>query len=214
MAFHMACELMRAGVKVAGVVLIDSPSPYTQKPLPEELIEAVLEAETVGANEQQANLVRLARIQMTHSTNTLVAYNPPSPSEYSALPNVTMIRCSDSFPLSDIAGINKSKRLSFLEDRKDPKDLVRDWERLVGKEVPIFDIPGHHFEVFSPSNVSLVSRSSLFIMSNLLNHFHASLLFSLNNSTKRLRTLKHCKINLDHRYALVALSSSFLDMKI
>ena len=150
----MACNLMRAGVKVAGVVLIDSPSPFTQKPLPEALIEAVLETETIGANEHQANLVRLARIQMTHSTNTLVAYTPPSQSDFPELPNVAMIRCAEGFPFSEMSGIGKSQRLSFLEDRKDPRDLVRDWERLVGKDVPVFDIPGHHFEVFSPTNVS------------------------------------------------------------
>lgn len=182
---------MKAGVKVAGVVLIDSPSPYTQKPLPEALIEAVLETETIGANEQQANLVRLARMQMTHSTNTLVAYTPPAQSDYPALPNVAMIRCADSFSLSNITGINKSKRLSFLEDRKDPKELTRDWERLTGKDVPIFNIPGHHFEVFSPANVSFALIANVLSNTYLLSFVFQSTILTeqLNNAIAHLESL-------------------------
>ncbi|KAH8105565.1 polyketide synthase [Phellopilus nigrolimitatus] len=162
-AFHMACELMRVGVKVAGVVLIDSPSPFTQKPLSDALIDAIIQAgsHTSSSNLQQSKIIQLARAQMSHATRALVAYDPllsPVVAHAKAYPNVVMLRCSDPFPLTRVAGHVASESMPFFEDRSDPRASVRDWERLVGKDVPILDIPGHHFEPFAPKNVNALSE--------------------------------------------------------
>ena len=106
--------------------------------------------------ERQEKIINLARIQMAHATNALVAYDPLHSSEIadlSTLPNVAMIRCKDAFP-TDGLSILPSERISFLCDRDDPKAIVADWEELTGKSIPVFDIPGHHFEPFKPNNVS------------------------------------------------------------
>nr|WGJ61596.1 ShPKS5 polyketide synthase 5 [Sanghuangporus sanghuang] len=155
-AFHMACELMRTGVRVAGVVLIDSPSPFTRNPLPQSLINSVI-CPSSGSSKQQSRLIELARTQMSHATEALVAYDASAnrPSQY---PNVAMLRCIDTFPLSDMRMNFPLEPMPFLEDRSNPRTSVNDWERLVGKEVRIFDIPGHHFEPFSTKNVSALTQ--------------------------------------------------------
>lgn len=45
---------------------------------------------------------------------------------------------------------------SWLADRNDAQTAVADWERLIGDEVKIWDIPGNHFQPFSTDNVSRV----------------------------------------------------------
>lgn len=152
----MACELMRRGEKVIGVVLIDSPSPFSEKPLPEELIEAVIQAgsHTSPANEHQTKIVELARIQMSHSTNSLISYDPllSGIDRNMNPPKVVMLRCRDAYSLTGIV----SESIPFLEDRSDPKAIVSDWEKLTQANIPVLDIPGHHFEPFHPRNVSYV----------------------------------------------------------
>lgn len=169
-AFHMARELMRAGVKVAGVVLIDSPSPFTRKPLPEALIESVIRTTSSSeSSKQQAQVIRLARTQMSHATRALVSYDPLSSlsmSEASAMPNVVMLRCTDTFPLSELRHTIPLEPMPFLEDRSDQRAFVQDWERLVGKKVHVLDIPGHHFEPFAPKNVSLTANHCFPIISD------------------------------------------------
>ncbi|TDL16946.1 ketoacyl-synt-domain-containing protein, partial [Rickenella mellea] len=76
-AFHMACEMQRAGIKVAGVILIDSPSPFSTEPLPPVLIDAVLPTAEFS-NVRHARIASLVRTQMNHSTHAVVAYEPQS----------------------------------------------------------------------------------------------------------------------------------------
>lgn len=149
-AFHMACELIRAGIKVSGVVLIDSPSPFSHEILSDDLINSVIhEKSHSNVNSQQTNLSQLARKQMSYATRALVDYDPLCfSSNTSVYPNVVMLRCEDSF-ISDCSPKN-----TFLEDRDEPEVITCDWEKLIGKKIPILDIPGHHFEPFSPKNVS------------------------------------------------------------
>ncbi|EJD06333.1 polyketide synthase [Fomitiporia mediterranea MF3/22] len=159
-AFHMACELMRGGVKVAGVVLIDSPSPFTEEPLPQELIDSVIH-ESSSSTPQQAQIIQLARVQMSYATRALVAYEPPRLShtaESPVYPNIVMLRCTDAFAMTESRGSSFTGRVPFLEDRGDTKTSVQDWEKLIGKGVPVLDIPGHHFEPFSPKNVSVLTQ--------------------------------------------------------
>lgn len=147
----MACELMQSGVKVAGVVLIDSPSPFTHSPLPDALIDAVIQSNDQAAGGgQQAKLIDLARVQMRHSTRSLVAYKVPAAAR--VYPRLVMLRCSEAFDTRAIPGCGP---MPFLEDRSDPKASVADWERLTGCDVPVLDIPGHHFEPFHAKHVSV-----------------------------------------------------------
>lgn len=145
----MACEMQRAGIEVAGVILIDSPSPFSSEPLPPALLDAVLPTAEFS-NVRHARIASLVRTQMNHSTRAVVAYDPQSaPRPY---PRLVMLRCSDAFDVSAIPGCGD---LPFLTDRRDPRSAVQDWERLVGGTVEVLDIPGHHFEPFHPKHVRL-----------------------------------------------------------
>lgn len=161
-AFHTACEMRQAGVKVAGVVLIDSPSPFTHKSLPEKLIDTVIQGNGESRSSvspfvqrKRNDISRLARLQMRNSTKALVAYNPlmhAAIAEAADFPPVVMLRCEKGY---DVNGKLGGTADPFLADRRNPKDMVRDWEELIGAAVPVLDIPGHHFEPFHPKNVSV-----------------------------------------------------------
>lgn len=139
-AFHLACELRKEGVKVNGVVLIDSPSPFTTEALPPALVETM-----VGSSRLQA--------QMNSSSAALVAYEPrrdlPSADSY---PRAVILRCLDAFHASSIPGCS---RIPFLEDRGDRRTIVQDWENLTGQRIPILDVPGHHFSEIINSSADL-----------------------------------------------------------
>ena len=150
----MACELAKAGVSVAGVVLIDAPSPFTQNPLPDELIDGVISTGDMS----HSRITALARIQMKNATRSLVAYNVESATKsMERFPKMVMIRCSEGFNVRALPGC-ENKKMPFLEDRSDPKRSVQDWERLTGQSIPILDIPGHHFEPFT-THVSIYTYS-------------------------------------------------------
>lgn len=155
-AFHAACQLINEGVKVSGVVLIDSPSPFTKDSLPDAIIKKVIGSDITA---KQSKTLDLARVQMTHATNALVAYDPLNSSTIlrasSTFPNVAMIRCEDAFPTGDLQITHTTESMSFLCERDDPRTITSDWEKLTGKSVPVLDIPGHHFEPFQKRNVSL-----------------------------------------------------------
>lgn len=151
-AFDMATKLMREGVKVAGVVLIDSPSPFTKTPLPEHLIDSVIRATAPALSGQQSKVVKLARAQMSFATQALVSYDPRSALSGCQFPKVVMLRCVDAFAFSEVDK-NMPGFDSFLEDRSDERVFIRDWEHLTGRRVPILDIPGNHFEPFAAENV-------------------------------------------------------------
>ncbi|TDL15699.1 ketoacyl-synt-domain-containing protein [Rickenella mellea] len=154
-AFHMACEMQRAGIKVAGVILIDSPSPFSTEPLPPVLIDAVLPTAEFS-NVRHARIASLVRTQMNHSTHAVVAYEPQSaPRPY---PRLVMVRCTEAFDVSAVPGCGA---LTFLTDRRDPRSAVEDWERLVGGTVEVLDIPGHHFEPFHPKHLCTIQVMGL-----------------------------------------------------
>ncbi len=139
----MACEMRKAGVKVAGVVLIDSPSPFTHGSLPEKLIDTVIQASgespssaPLAAHRTRSDIARLARLQMRHSTKAIVEYNPlvhAAIAEATDFPPVVMLRCEKGYDVSDKIG---GAPIPMLADRRNPKDMVRDWEELTGATVP------------------------------------------------------------------------------
>lgn len=155
-AFEMASRLMREGVKVAGVVLIDSPSPFTTNTLSEHLIDTVIGSSAQAVNDQEPKVLKLARQQMAYATQALVSYDPMDALPSLEMPKVVMLRCTEPFTLPNSEKLGCSFD-PFLEDRSDPKALVEDWERLTGREVPVLDIPGHHFGPFATKNVRLHS---------------------------------------------------------
>ncbi|KDQ09291.1 hypothetical protein BOTBODRAFT_148243 [Botryobasidium botryosum FD-172 SS1] len=147
-AFEVARQLVKTGIQVLGVILIDSPPPTTHVPLPDALIEKAC------SGQMQKNAIRLVSRQMKLSTQALVAYDySASPAAEVPFPRVAMLRSRE--PIS-IEGID-CDYIPFLMNRGDSSTSVAEWERLLDASVPIFDIPGNHFQVFEPNNIQAVT---------------------------------------------------------
>lgn len=146
LAFEVSRQLIAAGIRVPGIVLIDSPHPLTQSPLPDGLIEDV-----IGGKESTTKLSQLVRTQMKFATRHLVAYDhTKSPTGKTLPPKAVMLRSKEGFPLKRV----DCESAVFLAERGDPAAAVKEWETVLGTKVPVLDIPGNHFEPFEPRNVS------------------------------------------------------------
>ena len=69
-----------------------------------------------------------------------------------------LLRSREGYDAKDIP----CERHAWLEDREDPSTAVEGWESIVGKEVRVVDVPGHHFGVFEKGNVSRNSLRGVF----------------------------------------------------
>ncbi|KZT25437.1 polyketide synthase [Neolentinus lepideus HHB14362 ss-1] len=147
-AFEMARQLMRKGVAVKGVVLIDSPSPVNHVPLSQSVIEAVVNLDARGA---ASDIARLVRTQFQENSAILGKYDPVSAG--GPFPPLVLLRCRDGF---NPAGVSEAIP-TWLADRSDPRQAVAGWEGLVGASVKSFDIPGNHFQPFHAANIQEVS---------------------------------------------------------
>lgn len=147
----VACEvaryLLKNGVNVKGVLLIDPPSPLKHIPLFDSLLDHVVNLDRRHAGSEIGNVMKT---QFAMNSRLLGMYDPLS-SEW-PWPTLALLRSSEGFDppgLPDVPG--------WLADRSDPTQIVSDWESLVGKTIKVWAIPGHHFQPFDPSLVSDIS---------------------------------------------------------
>ncbi|KAF9219881.1 putative polyketide synthase [Gyrodon lividus] len=151
-AFEVARILTARGIDVKGVVLIDSPSPSTPPLLSDAIIDHVIRHEERNVD---SVMVPLVMRQFKRNTQLLDAFVPAK--QDTQIP-LAFLRSTKGFCPSGIEGIP-----SWFSERNDAESAVRPWEALVGKPVQVWDIPGHHFEPFSPIHVSrpliLISRT-------------------------------------------------------
>ncbi|KIP05128.1 hypothetical protein PHLGIDRAFT_36582 [Phlebiopsis gigantea 11061_1 CR5-6] len=142
-AFEVARRLIASGVDVAGLVLIDCPDPDTTTPLSKEILDAAF------ARSTPSRAVELARSSIEHATAALVQYDPwSSPVKHASLKRAVMLRCREPFSIE--RGDAKARSNSFLAHRRDPRTITAGWETVLGFQVPVLDVPGNHFEPFSP----------------------------------------------------------------
>ncbi|KZP30156.1 putative polyketide synthase [Athelia psychrophila] len=145
-AFEIARQLLKGGTD-ARVLLIDSPSPINHVPLDECLIESITNA---NMRSTVSSMSRIIRAQFRFNSKSLGMYKPLLSD--GPFPKIILLRSKEGFPPG---GMNNVP--SWLSERGDPHDAVAGWEALVGCPVRVRDIPGHHFEPFSPSNIDEVS---------------------------------------------------------
>lgn len=145
-AFEVARHLMMSGVSIEGLILIDSPHPYTSTPLTSDIIDSAFAKHTSSSS----RAVELAKTQMKHATRALVLYDPDhSPALSSNVPKAVMLRSREAFMPSGTVVEDK-----FLSDRDDSSVLYAGWERALGYAPTVLNIPGNHFEPFEPQYVS------------------------------------------------------------
>ncbi|KAL0068785.1 polyketide beta-ketoacyl-synthase [Marasmius tenuissimus] len=150
-AHEVARQMIAAGQRVKGVVLIDSPSPVNHVPLSNALINAVLDLEK-GAS--KTDVARLVKNQFQMSSRMLGDYEPPTTGPH---PAIVLLRSSEGLKLDHTDG-PVVEIPEWLSDRSDPSRISVGWERLTQSPVKVIDIPGNHFEVFDVHNIDAVSR--------------------------------------------------------
>lgn len=142
-AFEAARQLMRVGFKIAGVVLIDSPTPINHVPLSEALLDSIVKLEGGSSSKDLAPHVTR---QFTVNSRMLGHYNPSVTD--GPFPPLTFLRSTEGLKLENV------DVPSWLADRNDLDKLVEGWQTMVGAPVKAFDIPGNHFQPFKSENVS------------------------------------------------------------
>lgn len=132
-----------------GVVLIDSPSPLNHVPLPTSLLDAIagLDARIQSGSE----IHRLIKTQFELNTTILGRYEPPVGKHI--YPKLALLRSKEGFNPSNVP--HNVIIPPWLAQRHDSRQVAEGWEKLVGQSLRVWDIPGHHFQPFDPSNVSI-----------------------------------------------------------
>lgn len=129
-----------------GVVLIDSPSPSAPPLLSDALIDRLLRNQERTVD---SSMIALVVRQFKQSTALLHAYVPGACDMGVSL---AFLRCTTGFcpdSAEDVAAWFR-ERDSAVRGR-----IVGPWEALVGGgPIPVWDLPGHHFEPFAHVHVS------------------------------------------------------------
>ncbi|KAI0322049.1 beta-ketoacyl synthase [Amylostereum chailletii] len=148
-AFEAARQLMRSGVDVTGVVLIDSPSPVDHVPLSDDLLDTVARVE---GRSSSSDLGLLVKMQFQMNARLLGEYDGRKGG--GPYPPLVLLRSRDGYNPVGVPDIP-----AWLADRRDPKQATLGWESLVSSPVKVIDIPGHHFSPFHTLNVDSVSNA-------------------------------------------------------
>nr|APH07629.1 PKS1 [Agaricomycetes sp.] len=150
-AFEMACQLLRRGFKVRGVILIDSPCPIDHVPLPEDLINFIVDQDRYSSTNLSAAIAQVVKSQFQRNSALLSRYNPDRTPN--ALPQLVLLRSREGY---DPKGVTETPR--WLKERSDAMDIVSEWQRFTGSEIKVIDIPGNHFSAFDPINIKEISQ--------------------------------------------------------
>lgn len=136
-----------------GVILIDSPHPVGHEPLPDAIIAHVVKSASMNGAGNAARQNIITQFQ----TNAALLGNYKAPQK--GIPNakVVMLRSQDVFDCGTICGV----RYPWLSDQKVRWDAIAAWEKLVGHNIQVLDIPGNHFQAFATQNVSPTYHSDL-----------------------------------------------------
>ncbi|KAF8330663.1 putative polyketide synthase [Amanita rubescens] len=146
-AYEMCHQLRARGVDVRGILLIDAPDPLTHVPLPESVINSVVNLDSRGHGTE---LKRRIKMQFNMNTKMLASFRPRSLD--TSCPPMVYLRSRDGFYNPSIPDVPR-----WLSDRDDPDSATRGWRMLTSAPLMTLDIPGHHFNPFHATNVKEVS---------------------------------------------------------
>ena len=143
-AYEMCHQLRARGVDVRGILLIDAPDPSTHVPLPESVINSVVNFDSRGYG---TGLKRRIKMQFNMNTKMIANFRPRSLDI--SCPPMVYLRSRDGFYNPSVPDVPR-----WLSDRDDPDSATRGWRMLTSAPLVTFDIPGHHFNPFHATNVS------------------------------------------------------------
>ncbi|KAF5386448.1 hypothetical protein D9757_005864 [Collybiopsis confluens] len=150
-SYEISLQLAKRGIKVKGIVLIDSPSPVNHTPLSGALIK------TVARYDRRTGPVEIGKLVQTQfamNADLLGSYNPYATG--GTCPPLVFLRSNAAYEEKTIVDIP-----SWLADRSDPNSALEGWYALAKSPIKMWDIPGHHFQAFDNMNIESVSRKLL-----------------------------------------------------
>lgn len=148
-AFEIARILTCRGIEVRGVVLIDSPCPSAPPLLSDKIIDHLLRDQERAVD---SSMTALVMRQFKQSTELLDKYVPSAPAGAEAV-SLAFLRSTAGFSPHGVDSVP-----AWFRERDHAESIVGPWEDLVGRSVPVWDVPGHHFEPFSTVHVSRLLR--------------------------------------------------------
>ena len=153
-AFEAARQLLRAGVSIQGLILIDAPFPVDHAPLPQGLISHLF-----GRDQPKSSVDS----DVASSKGTIIDqfhYHAQLLSDYRATPlkdepgghgiRTVILYSENTLDTEKLCGVP----YEWLNSEKVQKEVVQGWKTLVGEAVRTLSIPGNHFEAFDVKNVS------------------------------------------------------------
>ncbi|TBU27328.1 ketoacyl-synt-domain-containing protein [Dichomitus squalens] len=151
-AFELAQSLLRMGINVKGLILIDAPAPQTSSPFPDALIDSVVER-----MDPAHRIAEHLKAQMKRATRTLVAHDPClSTRNLRRIPAV-YLRSQEGMDITLCDAEIDSRVQAFLNKENDTWTIPQ-WKTALGGEMEVLDIPGDHLSVFDQRNVDEVSE--------------------------------------------------------
>ena len=150
MAFEVSRLLIQKGVKVDGLILIDSPSPDTCEPLPKALVDDV-----IGRYSTSTSTYSLGAV-LRFAGQALAAYNRhDSPAEDVSPPLSMILQCRDGVVFED--GYDPS--VTWLVNRKNSSTVTDLWKGTLPC-FSVIDVGGNHFTAFRDEYVSSCSLAT------------------------------------------------------
>jgi thioesterase domain-containing protein len=144
--------MMKEGLDVKGVVLVDAPCPTEHVPLSATLLDHIVTRRKPSRSE--AETMRSIKEQFRKSSELLKGYSPSSDGPY---PRVAYLRSREGVKVESES--MREKVPAWLTDRDEPGTTISGWEMLLKEKLRRWDVPGDHFQPFLPENVSLSDLS-------------------------------------------------------
>lgn len=143
-AYEVALQLIKRGMNIKGIVLVDAPNPVEHVPLSDTIIRTISK---FNHKTGPIEIGRLVRSQFVMNAQLLSAYDPHATG--GICPPLVVLRSCQSYIVEGLEDIPK-----WLADRSDPKTAIAGWAELTDFPIKVWDIPGDHFQAFSITNVS------------------------------------------------------------
>lgn len=148
-AFEIACILMKEGVDVKGVVLIDSPCPTNHVPLTLNLLDQIVGKAKASRSETEA--MGYVKEQFGRCSALLGRHAPTLDGPQ---PRAVFLWSTQGVKVKEM----QDEVPAWLGDRDGPESMVGEWETALKGTIKRWDIPGDHFQPFLPANVEETSR--------------------------------------------------------
>ncbi|KAG7451653.1 ketoacyl-synt-domain-containing protein, partial [Guyanagaster necrorhizus] len=145
--FEAARQLMKRGVPVKGVVLIDSPFPVDHVPSSNEFMAVTAGAFTRGG---RTPIGRMMWKQLQQNAPLLKTYDPRIAG--GPYPPLVLLHNKEGIPPDAFLPYPVPRWMS--EKGMDPCLLADDWSGLVGASIKVIHLPGTHFTTFATPHVS------------------------------------------------------------